>query len=510
MTTARIAVTQGAPPASDPFAHLSELGGEGTLLALAPLIALGLGVLTLLVASVTPALARARRGIVLATLAIAWLVSTRIHFVEPGDVLDGSFRADGTSALWNLIFVGSAALAWLFGEASDRSRTQSLATHRWEHDVLVLSSCAGMVLMAGSRDLILFFVGLELLSIPLYALCAFRRERSTSLESGLKYFLLGSFAAAVFLYGSALLYAGTGSLSLDELAELLRDPESTAGLPMIRWGLGLMTSALLFKVSVVPFHFWAPDVYSGSPRSVTALMATGTKAAAFAFLFTFAALLPSEGAWVLASVGLATIVVGNLGALVQRDLPRMLAYSSVAHAGILLLGVAAGVRGGPEALAEATDAGLFFLAAYLFTAAGAFGVASMLEDPDRGTLSLASLRGLAHRRPWVAGTLTLFLISLGGIPLTGGFLGKYLVFSAVYRAGFVIPAALGALLSVIALGYYLRVITAMFMEEPSANPSQLPPGDSVGEAPALVGLALCAAGVLVLGVLPGWALALLG
>lgn len=501
-----------SPPQADPgpFAELAELGGEGTLLALAPLVILGLGVLALLVGSVTPILAKARRGIVLACLGSAWLASTRIHFVEPGDVLDGTFRADGTTALWNLIFVGSAALAWCFGEARDRSGAQSLARHRWEHDVLVLSSCAGMVLMAGARDLVLFFVGLELLSIPLYALCAFRRERGASLESGLKYFLLGSFAAAIFLYGTALLYAGTGTLSLDELTSILADSEATRGLPLIRWGLGLMTASLFFKVSVVPFHFWAPDVYSGSPRSITALMATGTKAAAFAFLFTFAALLPGGSAWVLAGLGLLTLALGNLGALVQRDLPRMLAYSSVAHAGILLLGVAAGVRGGPEVLAEATNAGIVYLAAYLFTAAGAFGVVSMLEDPDRGTLSVASLRGLGQRRPWIAGALALFLISLGGIPLTGGFLGKYLVFSAVYRSGFVVPAALGALLSVVALGYYLRVITAMFMEEPLADRDQLPRGDAVDEAPALAGLALCALGVLLLGVLPGWALGLLG
>ncbi|MBM4063498.1 MAG: NADH-quinone oxidoreductase subunit N, partial [Planctomycetes bacterium] len=343
-------------------------------------------------------------------------------------------------------------------------------------------------------------VGLELLSVPLYALAAFRRNRPKSVEAGLKYFLLGAFAAAFFLYGAALLYAVTGSLSLDVFA----DPAQRAVIlakPMALVGVALLASSLFFKLSVFPFHLWVPDVYEGSPTPVTALMATGTKAAAFAFLVNAAVALPPSTATSLGVIALLTMAAGNLGALVQDDVKRMLAYSGIAHAGTVLLAVAGGLTGDP-ASGGAIEAGLFYMAAYVATAGGAFGLLAMLEGEGDHMTSIGSLRGLAARRPYVAAALTLFLLSLGGIPATGGFLGKYLVFSVAVRADMVAIAVIGILLSVVALGYYLRVVVAMYMQPAAQGPAAPQPAPVT--LPATFASALCAALVVVMGVLPGW------
>jgi len=469
--------------------------------ALAPLVTLTVGVLLLLVAELAPALSRHRPAILVAAILGALWCEVLVHANAPGLVLDGTFLADEHTAVWGMIFLSSALVAWAFGQRYYRASRTFLG----EHDVLLLCTPIGMMLMAGAQDLIVFFVGLELLSIPLYCLAAFRRTRNDSVEAGLKYFVLGAFAAATFLYGAGLLYAGTGSISLVELRRIAA--ETGIGSPLALMGAGLVTASLFFKASVFPFHLWVPDVYQGSPTPVTALMATGTKAAAFAVLLNVAFLLPSSTALVLAAIALLTMVFGNLGALVQTDLKRMLAYSSVAHAGTLLLLVAALVAGpadpgriAPEAFRdEVIGAALFYMAAYVFTAGGAFGLVSWLEADGERFTRLASLRGLAGRRPGVAAGLALFVLSLGGLPATGGFLGKYLVFSAVVRAGMVWIAVAGALLSVVALGYYLRVVVALYMEpEPEG---QAPPMTRRLSASLTAGV--CAVAVVALGVLPG-------
>jgi len=413
----------------------------------------------------------------------------------PGLVFDGTYLADRASALWGLLFLAGTLLAWVASHGYYRENRP----FKPEHDALLLTTPAGMMLMVGARDLIVFFVGLELLSIPLYALCAFRRMRAESVEAGIKYFLLGSFSSALFLYGAALLYAASGTLSLGLLAE--RD----LGTPLALAGLALLAASLFFKVAVFPFHLWAPDVYQGSPTPITALMATGTKAAAFAFLIVqLVPLLPASGRGTVAVLALVTMLLGNLGALVQEDLKRLLAYSSVAHAGTLLLLVAAGM--GQPYLRGALEAALYYLGGYLFTAMGAFGCLALLESDGARYTRLANLRGLARSRPLVAWLLALFLLSLGGIPATAGFLGKWFVFSVLVEQGMILVAVAAALLSVVALGYYLRVIVILVMQAP---PEELEPPHTSRLGASLAG-GVCAALVLAMGLYPSFFLGLLG
>jgi NADH-quinone oxidoreductase subunit N len=290
------------------------------------------------------------------------------------------------------------------------------------------------------------------------------------------------------------LYVAAGSLDLGELAAAVE-----AGLsPLGYAGVALIAASLFFKLSIFPLHLWVPDVYQGSPTPVTVLMATGTKAAAVAFLLQFSALLPPGSATLVGTLAVLTMAAGNLGALVQGDVKRMLAYSGVAHAGTVLLAVAAARADG--ALGEAaTRAALYYMAAYVFTAGGAFGVLSWLEADGEHFTRLDNLKGLAGRRPALAAALALFLLSLGGIPATGGFLGKWFVFAAAVNAGLVTLAVLGVLLSVVALGYYLRVIVAMYMEP--APEGVAPP--TAQRDTATFATAFCAAMVVLLGVLPG-------
>jgi NADH-quinone oxidoreductase subunit N len=409
-------------------------------------------------------------------------------------VLGGTYLADRASATWGLLFVVGTAIAWLYSRDYYEEDRPFLA----EHDVLLLATPIGMSLMAGARDLIVFFVGLEILSIPLYALAAFRRNRQASVEAGLKYFLLGAFGSALFLYGAAQVYAVTGSLSLDAFA----DPARRAVIldqPLALVGVALVACSVFFKISVFPFHLWVPDVYQGSPTPVTALMATGTKAAALAFLINVTAMLPSTAAGSIALIALLTMAAGNFAALVQSDVKRMLAYSGVAHAGTVLLVIAGMLAGDPEGGA-ALEAGLFYMAAYVATAGGAFGLLAVLERDGEASTTLDGLRGLASRRPAVAAAMTLFLLSLGGIPATGGFLGKYLVFSVAVRADMIVVAVIGVLLSVVALGYYLRIVVSMYMQPGPERPAS---GSRAPVAATLASIA-CAALVLWMGLVPGW------
>jgi NADH-quinone oxidoreductase subunit N len=468
------------------------------LWAVSPMLALTAGVVLLLAAGALRLPRWARTAVVLLSLGLAFGLQYGLLVARtpPGLVLDGTLQADRGTAMWGLIFIAGAALAWLFSRdyyVEDRPFVD-------EHDALVLTTPVGMALMAGAQDLIVFFVGLELLSIPLYALAAFRRNRARSVEAGLKYFLLGAFAAAFFLYGAAMIYAGTGSVSLVELRQIGVET------PLALAGVALLAAGLFFKLSVFPFHLWVPDVYQGSPTPIAGLMATGTKAAALAFLLNAAFLLPRGAAGAVALIALLTMAAGNLGALVQEDVKRLLAYSGVAHAGTALLAVAGLQAGDPEPGA-ALEAALFYMGAYLFTAAGAFGLLALLERGGERFTTLESLRGLARTRPVVAAGLALFLLSLGGIPATGGFLGKYLVFSVAVRADLVATAVIGVLLSVVALGYYLRVIVAMYMQPAPAHLEPAHPEPPFSATPAALAAGLCALFVLWMGLLPGWFLA---
>src|SRR6267378_1014357 len=361
-----------------------------------------------------------------------------------------------------------------------------------EFYILVLFSAAGMVIMAGANDLIVVFLGLETMSLALYVLAGFFRTRIEAGEASMKYFLLGAFASGFFLYGIALIYGATGSTNLHKIGAAV-----TAGAsrdPLLLIGFGLLLVGFGFKISAVPFHMWTADVYEGAPTSVTALIATGSKAAAFAALVRvlLQALRPLQGEWAWLFWGLAVLsmTLGNVVAIAQQNLKRMLAYSSIAHVGYMLIGVVAGGSLGNGAV-------LFYLLIYTFTTAGAFGVILLLERGGREAVQLADYGGLATRHPMLAVALSVFLLSLIGIPPTAGFVGKFYLFGAAVKSGYVWLAVLGVLNSAVAAYYYLRVIVTMYMREPEGTPTDV--------APSFAGaLALLVAlwGVIQLGIMP--------
>ncbi|KWW99487.1 hypothetical protein TH66_09235 [Carbonactinospora thermoautotrophica] len=387
----------------------------------------------------------------------------------------------------------AAQAAALPGSAAERAAISAGAAQT-EVFPLTLFAVGGMLLFPAANDLVTMFVALEVLSLPLYLLCGLaRRRRLLSQEAALKYFLLGAFSSAFFLYGVALLYGFAGSVRLGDIAAA---SAATAGVePLLLAGTALVGVGLLFKVGAVPFHAWTPDVYQGAPTPITAFMAAATKVAAFGALLRvfYVALAGLRWDWqpVLAGVAVATMVLGAVVALVQQDIKRMLAYSSIAHAGFLLTGVIATSRAGLAAT-------LFYLAAYGFTTLGAFAVVTLVRDPGGEATHLSRWAGLGRRSPLLAGVFTLFLLAFAGIPLTSGFMGKFAVFSAAVAGGAVPLVVVGVLASAVAAFFYVRVIVLMFFSEP------VPDGPTVA-APGVATTAtitLGAAATVVLGVLP--------
>ncbi len=373
--------------------------------------------------------------------------------------------------------------------------------HLGEYYAILLFAIIGMDLMAASRDLILFYLALELMSIALYLLAAFFRYRGKSNESALKYFLTGTFASAVMLYGISLVYGLTGATNYDAVGRLLSGHGfTTAGALLAIFLVGI---GLAFKVSAAPFHMWTPDVYQGAPTPVAAFFSVGPKAAAFSVIMS-AFILAFPGAGVRWGVffivlSVATMVVGNVLALVQDNVKRMLAYSSIAHAGYLLAGVGAM---GWSLNSYPGQGVLMYLAAYTFMNLGAFGVLTYLkaQHPHSFDYSLRSLSGLGRKSPWAAVLLTLFMLSLTGIPGTAGFIGKFYVFAGVVRADLVWLAVLAVALSAVSAYYYLRVVIVMFFREAEVEYGSRAP-ISGGMAAAL---AVCAIATLIIGVVPSW------
>jgi len=361
-----------------------------------------------------------------------------------------------------------------------------------EYYVLLTFAVLGMMVMASAADLLMFFLGLETLSVALYVLAGFLRHRLTSNESGLKYLLLGAFSSAFLLYGVAFLYGATGSTNLEAIQAALLPRASPGPLPAV--GVGLILVGLGFKVATVPFHMWAPDVYEGAPTSVTAFMIAGTKAAAFAgFLRVMPVAGTSlQGAWpdVLWILAALTMGVGNVAAVAQRNLKRMLAYSGIAHAGYLVVALVPGSPLGTAGL-------LFYLLAYTFMTVGAFAVLIALGQRGEENLTLEAWAGMATRRPLFALSMAIFMFSLAGLPPTAGFMAKFYVFSAAVEAGYIGLAILGVLCSVVSVFFYLRVVVVMYMQEPGAEPADF----RLSGATALATL-LGVAGTLYLGLFP--------
>jgi NADH-quinone oxidoreductase subunit N len=358
---------------------------------------------------------------------------------------------------------------------------------------LLLLAVSGLMIMVSSTDWLVVFLGLEVLSVASYALTGLRRNDRASAEAATKYFLMGSFAGAFFVFGLAILFGTSGGLSF---AAGLSGGGGPAAAPSAAavFGLGLIVAALFFKIAIVPFHMWAPDVYQGATTPVTAFLTIAPKAAGLAVLFRVLAPLPGRGgpaSFLMQAVVVAAILtmfVGNLAALRQKDVKRLLAYSAIAHSGYLLVAVVSGDGTGL----------VFYLIAYAFMTTGAFGVLAALSGKGEEYTSLADLAGLGRRHPWLAACLAVFLLSLAGIPPTAGFLGKFYIFSAAVARGHVLLAVAAVMASLIAVAYYFKVIVAMYMQDAGTEPAL----DRDNPALHLV-IFLCLFGVIQLGVWPG-------
>jgi NADH-quinone oxidoreductase subunit N len=362
-----------------------------------------------------------------------------------------------------------------------------------EYYTLILFSLTGMIMMATASDLLVIFIALEVLSLAVYVLTGIRRDSLRSTEAAMKYFLLGAIASAFFLYGIAFTYGLTGSTRLDRIGGLMA-AQSISPTPMQLLAVGLVLVGFAFKVSAVPFHMWTPDAYEGAPPAVTAFMSTGVKAAAFAaFVRVFlSAFEPLRGSWseVVWVVAAATMILGTVVGVAQTNVKRMLAYSSIAHGGYLLVALVA-------ANDVAKQSVLFYLLTYAITNIGAFGVIVLLDNADQPNDEIRDYAGLWYQHPALATLMTIFLLSLGGFPPLAGFVAKWYVFSAAVSAGYTRLAIIGVLTSVISVFFYLRIVVMMYMSERDARPLPAPMTTI-----ALAGLGLAVAGVLVLGILP--------
>ena len=406
-----------------------------------------------------------------ATVTAGFCFSVGLLGHESTSLFNGMMVIDRFSNFFNLIFLASAGLTIL---ASFRYLDREKIQHP-EYYILVLFSALGMMLMASAQDLIIVFISLEIMSLAVYTLVGFRRADRRSNEAAMKYFILGSVASAVLLYGAALLYGATGSVNLHEIFRHVQANTSHLT-PVFALGAWLVILGFLFKVASVPFHMWMPDVYEGAPTPVTGFMTTGLKAAAFAtFVRVFISMGYGHGLseaiqthihgilWVSAVL---TMTVGNLVALTQTNLKRMLAYSSIAHTGYLLVGLLAGAQSeqgyGPVVL---------YLVAYSVMNLGAFLVLSILGSRDDSGLNLQDMAGLSRRHPWIALSMAVFMFSLAGIPPTAGFVAKYLLFYSAIQAHEVLLVVIAVLCSAISVYYYLRVLVYMYMRDPVESPS---------------------------------------
>src|SRR5437868_2990669 len=397
---------------------------------------------------------------------LAGTVAAATAFLHGGPWFHGLVQSDSFTFFFRLL-VGSVSFLVVLaaGPYLDREKLPIA-----EFYALLFFATAGMGVLASAQELLTAFIGLEMSSISSYVLAGYRRDSLKSSESAMKYFLLGSFATAFFLYGIALVYGSSGTTKLTGMGseELFHSTYFELGLAMILIGLG-------FKVAAAPFQVWTPDVYEGAPTPVTALFSAGPKAAAFALLLRIFATVPAAthfwfwAFWVLAAL---TMFAGNLGALVQTNVKRLLAYSSIAHAGYIMVAFAAVTfmaRSGAAEAAPAYAAVLFYLLSYALVKLGAFTIVSQLGGTGEKNLSLDDYAGLSQRQPWVAAALSVYLLSLLGLPVTAGFFGKFYIFKAAVNSHLLSLAVLMAINSVIGAYYYLRVIVVMYMREPSAE-----------------------------------------
>jgi NADH-quinone oxidoreductase subunit N len=477
---------------------------------LAPLLATTGGAIVVLLASLFagPAVQRALvPGLAAAALVVA-IVFSVVNW-EPGEVapiVEGALAIDTLALFMSILFYVAGLAAIALSLRWDSVQESGAG----EYFCLMLGSIAGMTILAGAENLVTLFVGLELLSIPLYVLCASSVRNRRSLESGLKYLVIGSVGSATLLYGLAFVYGATGSTDLDAIGAAIGDTVS-AGDPLLLTGVALAAVGLAFKASVAPFHQWTPDVYQGAPTPVTAFMAVATKAAAFAIVLRVfgGALIDLQDDWApaLAALATATILIGNAGALAQRSLKRLLGWSGVAQAGYMLAGVVVGTRLGLQATA-------FYLAAYLAMNVAAFAVVVARERVSEHRDDIEALRDLSRSAPLLAWPMTIAMLALAGFPATAGFIGKFYLIDATVAGDYAWLGIVIVVGSMISLAYYLRVVAIMWMDRVEiALPGNPPrtvapirgwsPEADPRATPELTAVALLAAAVtILLGIFP--------
>ncbi|HEY1808414.1 MAG TPA: NADH-quinone oxidoreductase subunit N [Acidobacteriaceae bacterium] len=449
------------------------------------------GILVMLVdATMAKTASRKPLGWLAALGALAAMAASLWQYsLPPGTAYFDVVRTDAFSVFFHVVIAGIVLAALLITLDSVSDTTEGLG----ELFALMLFGAVGMMFMTCATELLLIFIALEISSISTYIMAGFRRKSAKSPESALKYFLLGSFATAFFLYGIALIFGATGSTSIGFLAKYAAGSQ----IPWLLYvGLAMVIIGLGFKVSAAPFHVWTPDVYEGAPSPVVALMSTGPKVAAFAVLLriVYGALPFLHGHWVpiLWWLAVLSMTIGNLGALRQRNVKRMLAYSSIAHAGYLLVAFTAFSVDGIAAAS-------FYAVSYAAMNVGVFAVISHVGGYDDRLTLIDDYRGLAYRSPLLGGAMALFLVSLIGIPFTGGFFGKFYVFAAALHSGMVWLTIIGLINSGIAAFYYLRVVGAVYTRPAETAPVMSIPRPSM---PLLIALFLTAVTTLVLGIVP--------
>jgi NADH-quinone oxidoreductase subunit N len=481
--------------------------------ALSPVVALLGGSLVVLLVgllrsrvvreTVVPLLSLATIGAALGMTIWQWDTNTSI--------VSGALRVDDLALAVNGVFLGSALAAVLLGWRGSAAREAS----HGEWFSLILASTGGMLVLVEAQNLVTLFLGLELLSIPLYVLCATELHRERSLESGLKYLVIGSVGSATLLYGLALIYGATGSTDFTGIAQALQRGNATLTDPLFLTGIALAVTGLGFKASVAPFHQWTPDVYEGAPTPITAFMATATKAAAFGVLLRLfdVALIDAQPTWgpALATLGAITIVVGNVGALGQSSVKRILAWSGVAQAGYMLAGVVVASRLGVQAT-------VFYLFVYLVMNVAAFAVVVARERETSLGDDVSALAGLGADRPLLAWPMTIAMLGLAGIPATAGFIGKFNLIGAAVRGNYTWLGVFIVVGSMISLAYYLRIIAAMWMGPAPARATApvmaggavdegaaaaLPPGPRAAGFEVYLVAVVAGAASLVFGIVPG-------
>jgi len=467
------------------------------------LLVLGLAILLIDVLSKHPE-RKTTFGLSLLTLAILFVVSlvqwnSDVH----GKTFDGLYVADSLSHLLKLVSYVAVAVTLIYGRYYAQVRDMLKGGELY---VLTLFALLGQMVMISAGSLLSVYLGLELMSLPLYALIALRRDDSTATEAAMKYFVLGSLASGFLLYGMSMIYGATGHLELSEVAAVIQAGQ--AHQMALVFGVVFLVAGLAFKLGAVPFHMWVPDVYHGSPTAVTLILGAAPKLAAFAITLR----LLVEGLHGLAAdwqpmlmiLAVLSLAIGNLTAIVQSNFKRMLAYSTISHMGFVLLGLSAGVVAGkPDATVGAYGASLFYMITYVLTTLGSFGMILLLSRQGFECEQIDDLKGLNRRSPWRALIILLLMFSLAGIPPLVGFYAKLVVLQALIQAGHVTVAVIAVIFSLIGAYYYLRVVKVMYFDEPVVEDDVAPVSGGVRGVLSLNGLL-----IILLGILPGGLMAL--